>query len=448
MIDFEQEEFDKTSAKIKVIGVGGAGGNAVRRMIEAGLTGIEFYAVNTDQQALSSCHGATQVQIGMNTTKGLGAGANPEIGERAAEEDREHLQEIVDAANMVFVAAGMGGGTGTGAAPIIAALAKEKGALTIGVVTRPFNFEGRHRAEKAEIGLKKLRDSADSVIVVPNQRLIDTIDRIDRKLPIPEAFKIGDEILLHGVQSISDIITETGEINVDFADVETVMRNAGTALMGMGRATGDNRAGVAAAAAISSPLLEETSIAGAVGMIVNITSPPNFTMHELDETMKIIIEASEDAQPIFGLVYKDELELSDEVLVTVIATGFDSPADTNLLGNRGGGYNQQGGGGQPNPMLQGSRVRNTETGGTGRVQHGSQRPAWDRQPEERSTEGARGSTVQRNSNRQEKPTQSGKQEEPENNENAANGEQEQNREKQWDIPAFLRVQQKRDKRRN
>ena len=448
MIDFEQEEFDKTSAKIKVIGVGGAGGNAVRRMIEAGLTGIEFYAVNTDKQALSSCHGATPVQIGMNTTKGLGAGANPEIGKRAAEEDREYLQEIVNAANMVFVAAGMGGGTGTGAAPIIAALAKEKGALTIGVVTRPFNFEGQHRAEKAEIGLKKLRDSADSVIVVPNQRLIDTIDRIDRKLPIPEAFKIGDEILLHGVQSISDIITETGEINVDFADVETVMRNAGTALMGMGRATGDNRAQVAAAAAISSPLLEETSIAGAVGMIVNITSPPNFTMHELDETMKIIIEASADAQPIFGLVYKDELELSDEVLVAVIATGFDSPADTNLLGNRGGGYNQQGGGGQPNPMLQGSRVRNTEIGGAGRSQHGSQRPAWDRQPQERRTEGARGSTVQRNPNRQEKPTQHGKQEEPKNNENAANEEQEQNREKQWDIPAFLRVQQRRDKRRN
>jgi cell division protein FtsZ len=445
MIDFEQEEFDKTSAKIKVIGVGGAGGNAVRRMIEAGLTGIEFYAVNTDKQALSSCHGATPVQIGMNTTKGLGAGANPEIGKRAAEEDRECLQEIVDGANMVFVAAGMGGGTGTGAAPIVASLAKEKGALTIGVVTRPFNFEGQHRAEKAEIGLKKLRDSADSVIVVPNQRLIDTIDR---KLPIPEAFRFGDEILLHGVQSISDIITETGEINVDFADVETVMRDAGTALMGMGRAAGDNRAQAAAALAISSPLLEETSIAGAVGMIVNITSPPNFTMHELDETMKVIVDASEDAQPIFGLVYKDELELSDEVLVTVIATGFDSPEDASSLGNRGGGYNQQGGGQQPNPMLQGSRVRNTETGGAGRAQHGSQRPAWDRQPQERRTEGARDSTVQRNPNRQEKPTQSGKQEEPENNENAANGEQEQNREKQWDIPAFLRVQQKRDKRRN
>ena len=265
MIDFEQEEFEKANAKIKVIGVGGAGGNAVRRMIEAALTGIEFYAVNTDAQALSACHGATPIQIGMNITNGLGAGANPEVGKEAAQEDRECLQEIVDSANMVFVAAGMGGGTGTGAAPIIAGLAKEKGALTVGVVTRPFDFEGKHRAEKAEIGLKDLRDSADSVIVVPNQRLIDTIDR---KLPIPEAFKKGDEILLHAVQSISDIITETGEINVDFADVETVMRDAGTALMGMGSAVGDNRAQVAASEAISSPLLEETSIAGAVGMIV------------------------------------------------------------------------------------------------------------------------------------------------------------------------------------
>ena len=209
MIAFEQEEFDNASAKIKVIGVGGAGGNAVRRMIEAGLTGIEFYAVNTDQQALSTCHGATPVKIGESTTKGLGAGSNPEIGKRAADEDREHLQEIVDSANMVFVAAGMGGGTGTGAAPIVAALAKEKSALTIGVVTRPFNFEGRRRSENAEAGLEELRNSADSVIVVPNQRLIDNFDR---KLPIQEAFKIGDEILLHGVQSISDIITEAGKL--------------------------------------------------------------------------------------------------------------------------------------------------------------------------------------------------------------------------------------------
>jgi cell division protein FtsZ len=447
MIDFEQEQFDNARAKIKVIGVGGAGGNAVRRMIEAGLTGIEFYAVNTDQQALNTCHGATQVKIGMNTTKGLGAGANPEIGRKAAEEDRECLQEIVDSAHMVFVAAGMGGGTGTGAAPIIATLAKEKGALTVGVVTRPFNFEGRHRAENAEEGLKQLRTSADSVIVVPNQRLIDTIDR---KLPIQEAFKIGDEILLHGVQSISDIITEAGEINVDFADVETVMRDAGTALMGMGRATGDNRAQAAAQAAISSPLLEETSIAGAVGMIVNITSPPDFTMHELDEAMGVIREASEDAQPIFGLVYKDELELNDEVLVTVIATGFDPPSNASLLANRGGGYNPQGGpqAGQPNPMLQGSRVRNTESGATGRTQRGTQRPAWDRQPQERGNEEKPGSTIPRNVNRQGKTQQQHEKEEPENNQQESNEAQEQNREKQWDIPAFLRVQQRRDKRRN
>lgn len=443
MIDFEQEEFEKASAKIKVIGVGGAGGNAVRRMIEAALTGIEFYAVNTDAQALGACHGATPVQIGMNITNGLGAGANPEVGKEAAQEDRECLQEIVDSANMVFVAAGMGGGTGTGAAPIIAGLAKEKGALTVGVVTRPFDFEGKHRAEKAEIGLKDLRDSADSVIVVPNQRLIDTIDR---KLPIPEAFKKGDEILLHAVQSISDIITETGEINVDFADVETVMRDAGTALMGMGSAVGDNRAQVAASEAISSPLLEETSIAGAVGMIVNITSPPNFTMHELGETMKVITDVCEDAQPIFGLVYKEELELSDEVLVTVIATGFDPPTDADYVPNQGGRFHPQGT--QPNPMLQGSRVRNTEAGSAGRTQQGTQRPAWDRQAQGRGNEGTAGSATQVPANRQNTSPQPVGQEKPENNDDETNDKQNQDREKQWDIPAFLRVQQKRDKRRN
>ncbi len=321
MIEFEQEEFENLRAKIKVIGVGGAGGNAVKRMIEAGLTGIEFYAVNTDQQALLTCRGATQIQIGVNTTEGLGSGANPDIGRKAAEEDREHLETIVENANMVFITAGMGGGTGTGAAPLIASLARERGALTIGVVTRPFNFEGQRRADQAETGLDELRAAADSVIVVPNQRLIDTMDR---KLPIRDAFRIGDQILLHGVQSISDIITEAGEINVDFADVESIMREAGSALMGMGRATGDNRAQIAAEQAISSPLLEQTNIAGAIGMIVNITAPPDFMMHELDEAMQVIKDTATDAQIIFGLVYKDELELGDEVLVTVIATGFDS----------------------------------------------------------------------------------------------------------------------------
>ena len=330
MIEFEQEEFENLRARIKVIGVGGAGGNAVKRMIEAGLTGIEFYAVNTDQQALLTCRGATQIQIGVNTTEGLGSGANPDIGRKAAEEDREHLQTIVENANMVFITAGMGGGTGTGAAPLIASLARERGALTIGVVTRPFNFEGKRRADQADTGLDELRTAADSVIVVPNQRLIDTMDR---KLPIRDAFRIGDQILLHGVQSISDIITEAGEINVDFADVESIMREAGSALMGMGRATGDNRAQIAAEQAISSPLLEQTNIAGAIGMIVNITAPPDFMMHELDEAMQVIKDTARDAQIIFGLVYKDELELGDEVLVTVIATGFDVDAD-DVLGGR------------------------------------------------------------------------------------------------------------------
>ncbi len=321
MIEFEQEEFENLRAKIKVIGVGGAGGNAVRRMIEAGLTGIEFYAVNTDQQALLTCRGASQIPIGLNTTEGLGSGADPEIGRKAAEEDREQLQTIVENANMVFITAGMGGGTGTGAAPLIASQAKERGALTIAVVTRPFDFEGQRRSTTAETGLEELRQAADSVIVVPNQRLIDTMDR---KLPIREAFRIGDEVLLHGVKSISDIVTESGEINVDFADVESIMREAGSALMGMGHATGDSRATIAAEQAISSPLLEQTNIAGAVGMIVNITAPPDFMMHELNEAMQVIKDVAPDAQIIFGLVYKDELELDDEVLVTVIATGFDA----------------------------------------------------------------------------------------------------------------------------
>ena len=437
MIQFEQEEFENVNAKIKVIGVGGAGGNAVRRMIEAALTGIEFYAVNTDSQALNTCHGATPIQIGMSITKGLGAGANPEVGKEAAEEDRETLQEIVESANMVFVAAGMGGGTGTGAAPVVASLAKEKGALTIGVVTRPFNFEGKLRAEKAEAGLEELRNKSDSVIVVPNQCLIDNYDR---KLPIQEAFKQGDQILLHAVQSISDIITEAGEINLDFADVETVMRDAGTALMGMGKATGDNRAQLAAAAAISSPLLEETSIAGAVGMIVNITAPPDFNMHELDEAMKVITDASEDAQPIFGLVCKDELELNDEVLVTVIATGFDSPTEERSDQSRR--YNPPRGnpqGGQVNPMLQGSRVRSSETGTPGRNQRN-----WDRTPQGRGDEGQTNPPNRRN-NTQNPPIQ-GQDKAEEVQEN--NEEQDQNEEKQWDIPTFLRVQQRRDKRKS
>ena len=420
MIEFEQEEFESLRARIKVIGVGGAGGNAVKRMIEAGLTGIEFYAVNTDQQALVTCRGATQIQIGVNTTEGLGSGANPDIGRKAAEEDREHLQTIVENANMVFVTAGMGGGTGTGAAPIIATQAKERGALTIGVVTRPFNFEGQRRAATAEEGLEELRAAADSVIVVPNQRLIDTMDR---KLPIREAFRMGDQILLHGVKSISDIVTESGEINVDFADVESIMRNAGSALMGMGHATGDNRAQIAAEQAISSPLLEQTNIAGAVGMIVNITAPPDFMMHELDDAMGVIQDTAPEAQIIFGLVYKDELELNDEVLVTVIATGFDSAESAGSLYDIPNTYQRQPRATSeqrgPSPSRTRSRIARTQ----------SDRPKTPRRGASANVE----PPIEEDNRPQNNPQKPAR--------GRAQGSRQ--RETDWEIPAFLRVQKRR-----
>ena len=431
MIEFEQEEFENLRAKIKVIGVGGAGGNAVKRMIEAGITGIEFYAVNTDQQALLTCRGATQISIGLNTTAGLGSGADPEVGRKAADEDREHLQTIVENANMVFVTAGMGGGTGTGAAPLIASQAKERGALTIAVVTRPFNFEGQRRSSVAEAGLEELRQAADSVIVVPNQRLIDTMDR---KLPIREAFRIGDEILLHGVKSISDIVTESGEINVDFADVESIMRGAGSALMGMGHATGDNRAPIAAEQAISSPLLEQTDIAGAVGMIVNITAPPDFMMHELDEAMQVIKDTAPEAQIIFGLVYKDELELDDEVLVTVIATGFDSEA----------GYafgTEASGGGNPSTRYDESDVyqRQPSASSEQRVARaGRTRPSGSRVSSGRSAAPTRGrrADAEQPVEQEQPPESSGRKPVRRRDQGAQQGDTD------WEIPAFLRVQKR------
>ena len=436
MIEFEQEEFENLRARIKVIGVGGAGGNAVKRMIEAGLTGIEFYAVNTDQQALLTCLGATQIQIGYNTTEGLGSGANPEIGRKAAEEDREQLQAIVENANMVFITAGMGGGTGTGAAPLIASLACESGALTIGVVTRPFDFEGQRRAASAETGLQELRDAADSVIVVPNQRLMD---KVDRKLPMREAFRMGDKVLLHGVQSISDIVTDSGEINVDFADVESIMRNAGSALMGMGHATGDNRANVAAEQAISSPFLEQNNINGAVGMIVNITAPPDFMLYELDEAMQVIQENAPDAQIIFGLVYKDELELDDEVYVTVIATGFDAISDnryalgsgspSRVSGSRSSRYNE--------PDVY-QRQPSTEQRAAG---NSRSRPVGGRTPARRSTAPTHTPEANPESAENEEHESQGKAQKPAK-------EREQNtrrRDTDWEIPAFLRVNSKRNR---
>ncbi|RKU09170.1 cell division protein FtsZ [Candidatus Poribacteria bacterium] len=432
MIEFEQEEFENLRAKIKVIGVGGAGGNAVKRMIDAGITGIEFYAVNTDQQALLSCRGAMQIPIGLNTTEGLGSGADPEIGKRAAEEDREQLEMIVENANMVFITAGMGGGTGTGAAPIIAAQAKERGALTIAVVTRPFDFEGQRRASVAEEGLAELREAADSVIVVPNQRLIDAMDR---KLPIREAFRMGDEILLHGVKSISDIVTESGEINVDFADVESIMRGAGSALMGMGQAAGDNRAPFAAERAINSQLLEQTNIAGAIGMIVNITAPPDFMMHELDDAMQVIKDTAPDAQIIFGLVYKDEVELDDEVLVTVIATGFDAEAGYPLGTETAGSgsapaqyddadvYQRQPSALSEQRMARASRTRPGGRVSSGRSAMPTRRQRAEAEPpveQEQTPEGG----------------EAGRKPARRRNQGA------QQRDTDWEIPAFLRVQKR------
>ena len=322
MTEFEQEGTEG-SAKIKVIGVGGGGSNAVKRMIEAQLQGVEFYVVNTDLQALRTCGNAIQVPIGTSITHGLGAGADPELGKKAADEDREELEKVVEGADMVFVTAGMGGGTGTGASPIIAELARNLGALTISVVTRPFTFEGRRRAERAEEGIENLKDCADAQIVIPNQRLIDVVER---KTPIRTAFRMADEVLLHGVKSISNLITISGEINVDFADVRTIMKDAGVAIMGIGIASGDERSKAAAENAITCPLLEDGSIEGATGVLVNVTGPSDMLLHELDDAMNVVYAAvNEDANVIFGLVYSDDM--NDEFQVTVIATRFDRRAE-------------------------------------------------------------------------------------------------------------------------
>ncbi len=308
--------------KIKIFGVGDAGSNVVKLMMASGVKGIEFYAVDTDLEALRTCDGATQVQIGAGTTQGLGANANPEIGRRAAEEDLETLNAIVADACMVFVTAGMGGGTGTGAAPLIASLAREQGALTIGVATRPFDSERQRRSEQAELGLYELRDNTDAVIVIPNQRLLDTVNA---ELPMREAFRISDETVLLGVKTVSDIITESGEINVDLTDVQSLMQDAGTVLMGIGQASGGNRARIAMENAIASPLLDGKNIGSATGLIVNINAPPDFMMDELDTAMRVLQDEAFDAQIIFGLVYRDdEPEPENTVYVTILAMGMEA----------------------------------------------------------------------------------------------------------------------------
>ncbi|MHB1652129.1 MAG: cell division protein FtsZ [Desulfitobacteriaceae bacterium] len=316
MLEFDTEL--NQFAEIKVIGVGGGGNNAVNRMITSGLKGVEFISVNTDSQALHLSRAAEKIQIGVKLTKGLGAGANPEVGAKAAEENREDLTEALKGADMVFVTAGMGGGTGTGGAPIVAEVAKNLGALTVGVVTRPFTFEGRKRAMQAEKGIVELKSKVDTLIIIPNDRLLQVVDK---HTTIHEAFRIADDVLRQGVQGISDLIAVPGLINLDFADVKTIMMNTGSALMGIGQASGENRAADAARKAISSPLLE-TSIEGAKGVLLNITGGPNMTLFEVNEASEIIAEAADpEANIIFGAVIDENLK--EEVRVTVIATGFD-----------------------------------------------------------------------------------------------------------------------------
>ncbi len=306
-------------AKIKVIGVGGGGGNAISSMIESGIVdGVEFVAINTDAQVLLNNKAPTKLQIGEKLTKGLGVGGDPDVGRQAAEESVEKIKELLIDTDMVFVTAGMGGGTGTGATPVIAQLAKEAGALTIGVVTKPFSFEGTRRMVAAEDGIEKLKEATDTLIVIPNQRLMDVIDR---KMTLLEAFKVVDSVLGQGVGGIADIITTAGLVNVDFADVKTIMKDAGSALLGIGTGVGENRAQMAARAAVSSPLLD-LSIEGARGVLFNVAGGNDLTMFEVDEAARIISSAADpDANVIFGAVIKPDL--SDQVKITVIATGFD-----------------------------------------------------------------------------------------------------------------------------
>jgi cell division protein FtsZ len=311
--DFDIDQF----ARIKVIGVGGGGNNAVNRMIEDGIEGVEFIAVNTDGQALNQSKAEIRIRIGQKLTRGLGAGANPEIGRKAVEESAQEIQEVLQGADMIFITAGMGGGTGTGAAPAIAEISRKLGALTIGVVTRPFKFEGSRRAANAAKGIDRMKESVDTLIIIPNDRLIEVIDK---KTNILDAFREADSVLRLGVQGISDLISVPGLINLDFSDVKTVMSHKGTAIMGIGIASGENRAAKAAQMAINSPLLE-TSINGAQGIIMNITGGGNLSLFEVQEAASLVSEHShEELNMIFGAVINEHLK--DEIIVTVIATGF------------------------------------------------------------------------------------------------------------------------------
>ena len=316
---FELIEKLAPNAVIKVIGVGGGGGNAVAHMLNANIEGVEFVVANTDAQAMKSCGSRTHLQLGANVTKGLGAGANPEVGRQAALEDRERIEEMLEGADMVFITAGMGGGTGTGAAPVVAQLAKEKGILTVAVVTKPFPFEGRRRMQVAMKGIEDLSQHVDSLITVPNEKLLSVLGR---EVTLLNAFKAANDVLQGAVQGIADLITAPGLINVDFADVRTVMSEMGMAMMGSGTARGDDRAQAAAEAAINNPLLEDVNLNGACGILVNVTAGPNLTMREFDEIGRVIHDfASEDATVVMGTSLDPEMQ--DDVRVTVVATGLN-----------------------------------------------------------------------------------------------------------------------------
>lgn len=318
---FELVEHHAQNAKIKVIGVGGGGGNAINTMMQLGLDGVDFYAANTDMQALKVNRAANKIQLGRELTKGLGAGANPEVGKNAALEDQRSIAEQLQGADMVFITAGMGGGTGTGGAPVIAKIAKEMGCLTVGVVTKPFAFEGRQRGNQADRGIQELRETVDTLITIPNEKLLGIVER---DVTLVNAFKQADQVLYQAVKGISNLITVHGLINLDFADVRTVMNEMGMALMGTGCSIGEGRAIDAATKAISSPLLEDVSIKGATGILINITGGPDMTLHEISEASKIIQEeAHEDANILFGAVIDEEMV--EEICVTVIATGFNKP---------------------------------------------------------------------------------------------------------------------------
>lgn len=308
----------ETFARIKVVGIGGGGGAAVERMISTSVRGIEFIAINTDAQALHYSHAARKVHIGQQTTRGLGSGADPEVGRRSAEESEKEIAEVLKGADMVFITLGAGGGTGTGAAPLVAQIAKESGALVVAIATKPFAFEGERRSRIADAGIADIKDNVDTLITIPNDRLLQTIDR---KTSLLDAFGVVDDVLRQGVQGISDLITVHGLINLDFADVKAIMSNAGSALMGIGRASGENRAIEAARQAIDSPLLE-LNIEGAKGVLFNITGGRNMSMHEIDEAAKTITSAvDEDANIIFGAVLDESLD--DDIMITVVATGFE-----------------------------------------------------------------------------------------------------------------------------